>query len=75
MIELLFSDEILIDGKVPGIGIVTLNQEQKDFINKKINKFLSEHNDEKIKARYNDLMEAKMFVKNLRMYKEMKEIL
>ena len=65
VIELLFSDEILIDGKVPGIGIVTLNQEQKDFINKKINKFLSEHNDEKIKARYNDLMEAKMFVKNL----------
>ncbi|MFZ2851471.1 MAG: DEAD/DEAH box helicase, partial [Leptotrichiaceae bacterium] len=65
IIEMIFSDEILIDGKVPGIGIVTLNQEQKDFINKRINKFLSENNDEKIKTRYNDLVEANMFVKNL----------
>ena len=44
---------------------MTLNQEQKDFINKRINKFLSENNDEKIKTRYNDLVEANMFVKNL----------
>ncbi len=65
IIDFLFSDKILIDGKVPEVGVVTLNQEQKDFIVKKMNEYIRNNDTEIVKARYNELLEKRLFIKNL----------
>lgn len=65
IIEYIFSDSVLIEGKLPSVGIVTLNLEQKTNIVNKINTFLRENDSEEVKDRYNKLLEKGMFVKNL----------
>ena len=65
IIEHIFSDKILIDGKLPSVGIVTLNLEQKTNIVNRINSYLRENDNETVKNRYNELLEKNMFVKNL----------
>ena len=65
IIEHIFSDKILIDGKLPSVGIVTLNLEQKTNILNRINSYLRENDNETVKNRYNELLEKNMFVKNL----------
>ena len=65
IIEHIFSDKILIDGKLPSVGIVTLNLEQKTNIVNRINSYLRENDNETVKSRYNELLEKNMFVKNL----------
>ena len=65
IIEYIFSDKILIDGKLPSVGIVTLNLEQKTNIVNRINSYLRENDSEAVRNRYNELLEKNMFVKNL----------
>ena len=65
IIEHIFSDKILIDGKLSSVGIVTLNLEQKTNIVNRINSYLRENDNETVKSRYNELLEKNMFVKNL----------
>ena len=65
IIEYIFSDKILIDGKLPSVGIVTLNLEQKTNIVNRINSYLRENDSEAVRNRYNELLEKSMFVKNL----------
>ena len=52
IIEHIFSDKILIDGKLPSVGIVTLNLEQKTNILNRINSYLRENDNETVKNRY-----------------------
>ncbi len=65
IIEYIFSDNVLIEGKLSSVGIVTLNLEQKTNIVNRINSYLRENDSESVKERYNSLMEKGMFVKNL----------
>jgi putative non-specific serine/threonine protein kinase len=65
IIEYIFSDKILVDGKLSSVGIVTLNLEQKNNIVNKMNVYLRENDNEETKNRYNQLIENNMFIKNL----------
>lgn len=65
IIKYIFGDKIIIDDKLPSVGIVTLNLEQKNNIVSKINAYLRENDNDKIKNRYNELLENNMFIKNL----------
>ena len=57
IIEYIFSDKILVDGKLSSVGIVTLNLEQKNNIVNKMNAYLRENDNEETKNRYNQLIE------------------
>ena len=65
IVEYIFGEKVLIDGKLPSVGIVTLNLEQKNNIVNKINNYLRKNDNEETKNRYNQLLENNMFVKNL----------
>ena len=65
IIEYIFSDKVIMDGKLLSIGIVTLNLEQKTNIVNRINEFLRNNDTEENKERYNLLIENHFFIKNL----------
>ncbi|MDO5089676.1 MAG: AAA domain-containing protein, partial [Leptotrichiaceae bacterium] len=65
IIEYIFGNKVIIDGKLPSVGIVTLNLEQKNNIVNRISAYLRENDNEQTKNRYNELLENNMFIKNL----------